>query len=509
METLTLTQKEQTRLQVLNCLLDEQMTTEQAATLMGLSTRHTRRILAAYRREGAAALVHGNRGRKPANATPDTVIAGVVNLARIRYKGANHTHLSELLGEREGIDIGRTTLRRVLVDAGMESPRRRRPPKHRIRRQRMPREGMLIQLDGSHHRWLEDRGPQFTLLLAVDDASGCVISARFCHEETTHDYFLLMEELIGNCGIPLTLYADRHSVFMPRIAKGKQSPGPTQFTRAMDELGIQLIFARSPQAKGRVERMAGTFQDRLVTELRLAGASTIAEAKLVLRRFLPRFNEQFRVPAREPEATYRPLDDDVDLDRILCYKHSRKVGRDNTLKYRWHTLQLAPDSERASYAGARVQVLEGLDGSLRVMHDGRIIPSQEAPPRPGALRRLGASVALTPIQNSRLNGEGPHRRRDPVSPRKPDATPHVINGVQRVAPVRRKPNQRQRAWWKAIHQARLRGVSIRGISRDLGMSRNTVRRYLQADCAEMVGSVIGSRTPASDNIRNHTNGHNR
>ncbi len=180
-----MTQKEQARLQVLNSLLAEQVTTEQAATLMGVSTRHTRRILAAYREEGAAALAHGNRGQRPSNSTPISVIAEVVHLARTRYPGANHTHLGELLSEREGIEIGRTTLWRILVGAAMASPRSRRPPRHRTRRRRMPKEGMLVQIDGSHHRWLEDRGPQFTLLLAVDDATGCVVSALFCQEETT------------------------------------------------------------------------------------------------------------------------------------------------------------------------------------------------------------------------------------------------------------------------------------------------------------------------------------
>ena len=139
METLRLTQKEQARLQVLNSLMTGHMTIEQAATLMGVSTRHTRRILAAYRRDGAAAIAHGNRGHRPANATPETVAADVVVLARTRYAGVNHTHLSELLREREGIDIGRNTLRKILTDAGVNSPRRRRPPKHRVRRQRMAR----------------------------------------------------------------------------------------------------------------------------------------------------------------------------------------------------------------------------------------------------------------------------------------------------------------------------------------------------------------------------------
>ena len=157
MENVTSTQKEQARLQVLNSLLTEHMTLDQAATLMGVTTRHTRRILAAYREKGVAAVAHGHRGRRPPNATPEPVATAVVHLARTRYAGANHTHLSELLSERDGIDIGRTTLRRILVNAGLSSPRRRRPPKHRVRRQRMPREGMLIQMDGSHHPWLGAR----------------------------------------------------------------------------------------------------------------------------------------------------------------------------------------------------------------------------------------------------------------------------------------------------------------------------------------------------------------
>ena len=252
-----MTAKEQTRLQVLNSLLAEHMTLDQAAALMGVSPRHTRRILVAYREKGVAAVAHGHRGRRPGNATPDAVVAGVVRLARTRYAGANHTHLSELLSERDGIDIGRTTLRRILVNAGLSSPRRRRPPKHRVRRQRMPREGMLIQLDGSYHRWLGEDGPQFTILFAVDDATGCVPGALFCDHEDTSSYFLLMQGLLRRRGIPLALYTDRYAVFKHR-SEYHPAGTPTQFGRAMEELGTRLIFALSPQAKGRVERTAGT-----------------------------------------------------------------------------------------------------------------------------------------------------------------------------------------------------------------------------------------------------------
>ena len=211
-----MTPKEPTRLQVLNSLLAEHMTLDQAATLLGVSERHTRRILAAYREEGAAARAHGPRGRRAPNATPHALAADVVHLARTRYAGVNHTHLSELLSERERIDIGRSTLRRIPVNAGLSSPRSRRPPQRRVRRQRMPREGMLIQVDGSHHPWLGDQAPPFTLLIAVDDATGAVVDALFCQQEDAHSYFLLIQSLIERLAYPLpatptgTAYSDTH-----------------------------------------------------------------------------------------------------------------------------------------------------------------------------------------------------------------------------------------------------------------------------------------------------------
>ena len=188
-----MTPREQSRLQVLNSLLAEHMTLDQAATVMGVSQRHARRMLTAYRYKGASALTHGLRDQRPHNATADTTKDRMLRLARTRYAGTNHTHLSELLSEREGIDIARTTLRRILVNAGLSSPRRRRPPKHRVRRQRMSQEGMLVQLDGSYHPWLGDDRPQFTLLIAVDDATGCVLNASFSEKEDARSYFFLIK----------------------------------------------------------------------------------------------------------------------------------------------------------------------------------------------------------------------------------------------------------------------------------------------------------------------------
>ena len=509
-----MTQKEQARLQVLNSVLAEHMTTEQAAEILGVSTRHTRRILAAYKEDGAAALAHGNRGRRPHNATSEMEEADVLYLSRTRYEGAKHTHLSELLREREGIDIGRTTLRRILLSAGLSSPRSRRPPRHRVRRQRMPGEGMLIQIDGSYHRWLGEQCPQFTLLLAVDDATGSVVHALFCQKEDTRGYFLLLDGLIQRRGIPLALYTDRHAVF-------KHTPGaggvgaPTQFSRAMDELGIHLIFALSPQAKGRVERTAGTFQDRLVTELRLAGVSTIDGANRVLPDFLPRFNERFRVPAQQPDVAYRSLDADLCLDRSLCFKHSRRVARDNTVKYRWHTLQLLPGMERPSYAGAKVEVQEGLDGTLRVQHEGRIIPTQEAPPRPSVLRSFNGASPHTPTPHQGISGAGSHLRDRLASPEAVSVDGHAdapnSGGRVRKAAIisRRKPTPRQRARWQAVQRAKLNGLSIRGIDRELGMHRDTVRRYMAAESPPMMRPRVKSGASQSDTMTNYSDGHFR
>ena len=386
MKGLTLTTREQNRLQTLNGVLERHWPMREAAKIMGVSERQGWRILAAYRKEGAAALAHGNRGRKPVNATPLALREQVIATVKERYSGVNHTHLAELLEEREGITLSRSTLRRLLTGAGLPSPRRGRSPRHRYRRQRMPQEGMLLQLDGSHHRWLENRGPWLTLLLAVDDATGTAPYALFREQEDTLGYFELLKVIINRCGIPLGVYTDRDSIF--HVARGPSNgAGPlTQFGRALRELGITHVLAHSPEAKGRVERANGTFQDRLVTELRLSGASTITEANLVLRDFLPRFNKRFGVPAVQPGQAYRSLSPESDPDSMLCIKERRRVARDNTVQYRQRTLQLFPDADKVSYAGAHVEIQERLDGQILACYQGKILTPQDAPPLAAALR---------------------------------------------------------------------------------------------------------------------------
>jgi len=384
MKGLTLTTREQNRLQTLNGVLGKHWPMREAAKIMGVSERQGWRILAAYRKEGAAALAHGNRGRTPVNATPLAICQQVVTMTTERYCGVNHTHLAELLAEREGITLSRSTLRRLLTRAGLSSPRRGRSPRHRYRRQRMPQEGILLQLDGSHHRWLEDRGPWLTLFLAIDDATGTAPYAIFREREDTLGYFELLKVIINRCGIPLGVYTDRHSIFHVERGPNSGTVPLTQFGRALRELGVTHVLAHSPEAKGRVERANGTFQDRLVSELRLSGASNITEANLFLWDFLPRFNQRFGVPAAQPGQAYRPTS--LELEGILCVKERRRVARDNTVQYRQRNLQLFPDADKISYAGAYVEIQERLDGQILACYQGKILTPQDAPPLAATLR---------------------------------------------------------------------------------------------------------------------------
>jgi len=392
MKGLTLTTKEQNRLQTLNGVLERHWPMREAAKIMGVSERHGWRILAAYRKEGAAALAHGNRGRTPANAMPLAIRQQVITVAKERYSGVNHTHLTELLAEREGIPISRSTLRRLLIGAGMPSPRRGRSPRHRYRRQRMPQEGMLLQLDGSYHSWLENRGPWLTLLLAIDDATGTVPYALFRQQEDTTGYFELLKAIINRCGIPLGVYTDRDSIFQVERGPSNGVSPLTQFGRALRELGITHVLAHSPEAKGRVERANGTLQDRLVAELRLSGASTLTEANLVLWDFLPRFNERFGVPATQPGQAYRLVSLELDLEGIICIKERRRVARDNTVQYRQRNLQLFPDADKLNYAGAYVEIQERLDGQILACYKGKILTPQDAPPLAAALRAKAKDI---------------------------------------------------------------------------------------------------------------------
>jgi transposase len=403
-DTFLVKSREEKRALVLNRVLAGEWTAGEAAAALGLSERQVRRLKTTYEREGIRGLVHGNRGRQSSRAIPVATRSQVVALARGPYVGCNDQHLTELLAEREGLEFSRETVRRWLRAAGLRSPRRRRAPKHRSRRDRMPAEGMLLQIDGSRHDWLGGRGPYLTLIAGIDDATGKVPFAVFRPQEDAHGYFLLLQEVVLRCGRPLAVYRDRHGIFerstRGRLTRAEQlygEPEVTQFGRLLVELDITSIPAQSPQAKGRIERVWGTFQDRLVVELRLADVTRIEAANQVLVDFLPRFNARFSVPASSQQTAYRPLTSDQLPERVFCFKYPRVVAADNTVQFGHERIQILPSSTRISYAQTHVEVHERLDGSLAIYYQGAQLATRPAPPEAPVLRaRRGPRVQPVP-----------------------------------------------------------------------------------------------------------------
>lgn len=387
-ETITLDARAQQRLYVLNHVLAGEITAAQAAAFLEVSVRTVRRLLAAYRSDrSAATLVHGNRGRIPANRLADETRARLVELATTTYAGANRAHLADLLAEREGVMIPERTLRRVIAEAGVAAARTRRPRGHRARRERMSQAGLLLQVDGSRHDWLEGRGPWLTLVGGIDDASGLVTGGTFRDQEDAAGYFETLQQTALAHGLPLGIYSDRHGIFWRgrHVATlAEQFTGRTartQLGRSLEAAGIAWIAARSPQAKGRIERLWGTLQDRLVVELRLAGATTREEANAVLAAYLPRHNARFAVPPADPEPAWRPVPDDRSAASLFCFTHRRRVARDGTVTLAGRTLMLLGTPPPRAGAG-RSRSRSGSTAASGAASMGCSIPSCRPPSVP-------------------------------------------------------------------------------------------------------------------------------
>ena len=370
--TFVLSQKELQRVAVISSCVQGDLACARAAALLDLTPRHVKRLKSRLRQGGEAALAHASRGRPSHRRLPQRVRERILQLARTTYAGFNDHHLCEKLVEKESFSLGRETLRRLLRSAGIGSPRKRRAPSHRQRRLPRAREGEMLLLDGSLHRWLQDRGPQLTLLGFLDDATGKVPVAEFFLTENACGYFRLLRRLLRRFGVPLSFYGDRHSVFVrndDHWTVEEQLAGrrePTQFGRALDQLGVTYIAAQSPQAKGRIERLWGTFQDRLTSELRLAGANDLDAANQVLRRFLPDYNRRFGRAPRDAEKAWRSAPEN--LDRICCFHHQRSVSNDNVVQWDGRRFQIPPQPQRFSFAGAKVQLVESLEGKVSIYY---------------------------------------------------------------------------------------------------------------------------------------------
>ena len=371
-ETFTLSQKDLQRVTVIQACIKGDMACARAAELLSLSVRQIKRLKRRMRKDGEAALAHANRGRPSPRRLPDAVRRRIVQLARGTYAGFNDHHLREKLVEREGFSLSRETLRRLLRRNGLGSSRKRRAPAHRQRRLRSARLGELVQLDGSPHDWLEGRGPQLTALGMQDDATGKILAAQFFPSETTFGYLCLLRQLLRRHGVPLAFYGDHSGVFVrnddtwtvdEQLAGKRQ---PTQFGRALEQLGVTFLAANSPQAKGRVERLWSVLQDRLCSELRLAGAHDLDSANAVLRRFVVDYNRRFAKKPREMETAWRPAPHS--LDRICCFVHQRTVSNDNIVQWEGRRFQIPQQARRFSFAGAKVQIYEALDGRVALYY---------------------------------------------------------------------------------------------------------------------------------------------
>lgn len=402
MDDITLTPEEQRRSTVLTRLLAGDLGIDEAAAVLGLSVRQTWRLKGRFHDHGAAGLVHGNRDRRSPRRIDDAIRERVVALARDPLlRGISDSHLTDLLPDH-GIVLSRPTVRRILRDASIASPFPHRVPAHRSRRERMPRAGMLVQVDGSRHDWLEGRGPRLTLTGAIDDATSALVSATFRDEEDSAGYLWLLADIGSRLGLPLAIYRDRHGAF--ESPEGRLPPSElragdprrlTQVGRALETLGISSIAAGSPQAKGRVERGWGTSQNRLPIELRIAGADDRDSANAVLADFIPRYNARFAVPAADPEPAWRPVPVGMDLRAVCAFRYDRVVANDATVRIGGLVLDIPRQPGGRSLAGRRVEVRMELDGRLVVADGARELLVTRVPMDPGRLRDLeGARFSL-------------------------------------------------------------------------------------------------------------------
>jgi len=373
---LNLTMKEAERYKVISEVEEGYLKAKEAGEILGLSERQVYRIKARVRKEGAGGVIHKSKGKKAPLWLTEKIKDKIDHLYKTKYKGFNLTHMTEFLNMEERIRVSRESVRQILLEKGSYT-KQRRYPKHRQWREPCFREGQMIQFDTSDHDWLEGRGPKLYLIGGVDDATSKVAWAKFVLTDGVRENMEVFKSLVRRRGIPLSVYVDCDSNFkttryqsMEYQLKGEYPD--TQFARALRELGIEIIYAYSPQAKGRIERKFGVFQDRLCSELRLYNISTLEEANRYLwEKFIPKHNQMFSRTAKEPGSAYRSLPKGLSLKDVFCLKEERTVAGDNTISYQGKAFQILPNEYRISFYKAKVEVHEYLDGSINIFYQGK------------------------------------------------------------------------------------------------------------------------------------------
>ncbi len=401
-----MSQKERRRLEVLSRVRDQGMSVAEAARLLGVSERQAWRLKRRYAKGGDAGLAHGLRGRPSNRKADEATRAAILKLYRVKYAGFGPTLACEYLAAEDGRAVSADALRRWLAAAGLFEPRRRRG-KHRLRRPRRSRCGELVQMDGSWHDWLEGRGPWCCLMVMIDDATGRV-AARFYEKETLSAAFDVFGRYARARGLPRAIYVDKAGIY-----RAEEGSPPTQFGRAMAALGVELILANSPQAKGRVERMNGTLQDRLAKELRLRGVKDMAAANALLDgSFLNAFNAKFAVRAAKRADVHAKSPANLELAEVLCEREERAVGRDWCVQWRGRLLQI--DAAHAGLdlprPGRRVTVIAKASGDLIVRYAGDTLTWSEVSHRPTRAKKKNAKKPVTNNQRYVPGSDHPFNR---------------------------------------------------------------------------------------------------
>lgn len=371
---ITMSGRDLQRVEVLSEVLKGHRDVASAASVLAMSERQIWRLLARYRSGGAGSLAHGGRGRPSNRRIGDERREQVLELVRSHYRDFGPTLAAEMLAEKHGVTVSRETLRQWMAAAGLWLSRRQRRQFHppRLRRERL---GELVQIDGSEHRWFEDRGDPCTLLVFIDDATGRLMQLRFVVSESAFSYFAALDGYLAAHGRPLAFYSDKHSVFRVSQSEAKGGQGMTQFGRALAELTIEILCANSSQAKGRVERVNRTLQDRLVKELRLAGVTGIDAGNAFLPGFIERFNARFAVSPARPDDVHRPVTVTPDrLREILCWREQRHVGQQLTLSYERKRIMLEVTERTQGLVGHYVDTYAFADGRLELRWKGEALP---------------------------------------------------------------------------------------------------------------------------------------
>ena len=392
---LRVNQRELHRMHVVRLTLEGRERVGRGAKILGISTRQMKRLRRKMKEQGVEGLVHGNRGKQAWNKTAAEKIEKLIQWVRGRYQGLNDTHLTEKLREKEQISLSRPTVREILRQAGIAPVRKRGVKRHYKRRERKAQEGALVLWDGSPHRWFGDKLGEWSLMAVIDDATGALLCGVFAAQEDAQSYLTCLRQMLLEYGIPAAVYMDRHGIFrrnddhwtVEEQLAGEQTP--TQVGQALRALGIESIFALSPQAKGRVERLFNTLQDRLVQELRLAGISTPEPATVFLNGpFKADFNARFSKPAQQSQAAWRPLPKGLDVDRICSFRYEATVGNDNAVRLGGIILDIPAGPRRRGYAKARVEVRQLLDGRWRVYYKNQLLLETTPPLVQASLRTL-------------------------------------------------------------------------------------------------------------------------